>query len=158
MVERQRRLSGAAAVPGGSLLTSAHFPRGFPVWQRDPELQGLRIGSLPSFIGPVFTFSNASSCRANYDEVQLARVSAAAPPAVDRHALARRQGFGMLTMAATWEDCVVRYRIYRPEVFTVRASVFAGSTQYSPTLQLPLATNARSNARPCTCPTTSRAQ
>jgi len=71
--------------------------------------QGLRIGSLPPFMGPVFTFSNASSCRANYDE-----------------------GFGMVTMAGTWEDCVVRYRIYRPELFTVRASVFAGSTQYLP--------------------------
>ena len=33
--------------------------------------QGLRVGSLPPFIGPVFTFSNASSCRANYDEVNL---------------------------------------------------------------------------------------
>ena len=42
------------------------------------------------------------------------------------------QGFGMVTMAGTWEDCVVRYRIYRPELFTVRASVFAGSTQYAP--------------------------
>ena len=41
--------------------------------------QGLRIGSLPPFIGPVFTFSNASSCRANYDEVQRARALASAP-------------------------------------------------------------------------------
>jgi hypothetical protein len=38
----------------------------------------------------------------------------------------------MVTMSGAWEDCVVRYRIYRPELFTVRASVFAGSTQYVP--------------------------
>ncbi len=70
LVERPRWLPGAAEISGGQQNV---FYR-LCCWQCEKNVtssQGLRVGSLPPFIGPVFTFSNASSCRANYDEVKL---------------------------------------------------------------------------------------
>ena len=62
---------------------------------------GFLLGELPDCIGPVFTFTNASSTKTNYDE-----------------------GFGMLTVGETWETSRLRYYIARPNLFIARASLF----------------------------------
>ncbi|MBM3886644.1 serine/threonine protein phosphatase [Candidatus Dependentiae bacterium] len=59
------------------------------------------LGEFPDFIGPVFTFTNASSTRSNYDE-----------------------GFGILSVAESWEHSQLRFYIARPEIFKVRAAVW----------------------------------
>jgi hypothetical protein len=73
--------------------------------------RGFLLGELPACIGPVFTFSNASSVRVNYDE-----------------------GFGMLTVGETWETSRLRFYIARPELFIARAALWDphNTKQYLP--------------------------
>lgn len=55
---------------------------------------GIILGSLPAEVAPVFTLSNASLVRQNYDE-----------------------GFGLLTINNSWEESNFKFFNHRPEIF-----------------------------------------
>lgn len=66
------------------------------LWQK-----GFRLSELPPFILPVFTFNNTSSVSASYDE-----------------------GYGALHVETSWEESILRYNIFRPDIFTARSMLF----------------------------------
>ena len=128
---RQCQLARAAAIPGAPAMRSLDavgcISSSFFV---NPSSRGCasarsRLSSGQSSPSATHQAAGQTMTRCSARMPWLQRLS----PRICRSCF-HLQGFGMVTMSSAWEDCVVRYRIYRPELFTVRASVFAGSTQY----------------------------
>jgi hypothetical protein len=78
-----------------------------------PTLEALNakwfiLQELPEFISPVFTFSNASSSKFNFDE-----------------------GYGMFEVSESWELSRLRPYIFRPEIFKIRYEMFKGAENFA---------------------------
>lgn len=62
---------------------------------------GFLLGDIHEQMGPVFTFTNATAARANYEE-----------------------GFGALLVGDSWQKSRLRMYVSRPDIFTIHAAAF----------------------------------